>query len=349
VPANGTITNIAVRSGPNPALMSFVVVRQLSLPGTGTACCSLAQQTPLVRPNPNGITNFAVNLPVERNVNPSTQIATADYVGVSAVSGTGLLPLAGNGLHNTLAHSSTPGNPQAGFWYPRLGAFPNDGPNGGGRRESGIPGMEVLIQWSWCPTGQNCGPPPQGQQPMPQPDPGNTPGNGQGTGTGSGSGPAVAGAGADSLSGTDGPDRICGLAGDDTITALAGADTLFGDACDDRAKALVAAGTTDGNDTLDGGEGNDTLYGAGGRDKLTGGAGNDRLFGGDGNDRLTGGAGNDRLTGGKGTNAYSAGAGKDTVSARNRKRETVDCGSGKDSATVDKRDKVRGCEKVKRR
>ena len=352
VPADGIVTNIAVRSGPNPALMSFVIVRQLAQPGTGTACCWLVQQTPLVQPPANGVTNFAVNLPVQRNVDTRTGIATADYVGVSAVSGTGMLPMVGNGLHNTLAHSSIPGNPQAGFWYPRLGAFQGDVfDGGGGRREAGIPGMELLLQWTWCPRGQNCGPPPPGQQQMPQPAPGNTPGAGQGTGSGSGtgSGPAVASAGADSLAGTEGADRICGLAGDDSVNALAGADTLFGDACDDKAKEVSAAGTSDGSDTLNGGEGDDTIYGAGGRDTVKGEGGNDRIFGGDGNDRLDGGAGNDRLTGGKGTNSYAGGAGKDTISARNRKRETVNCGSGKDSATVDRNDKVRACEKVKRR
>jgi hypothetical protein len=38
-----------------------------------------------------------------------------------------------------------------------------------------------------------------------------------------------------------------------------------------------------------------------------------------------------------------------TISARNGKRETVDRGPGKrDKATVDRRDKTKGCEKVRR-
>jgi hypothetical protein len=37
------------------------------------------------------------------------------------------------------------------------------------------------------------------------------------------------------------------------------------------------------------------------------------------------------------------------VSARNGKRDKIDCGAGKkDRAVVDKRDKVKGCERVKR-
>ena len=54
-------------------------------------------------------------------------------------------------------------------------------------------------------------------------------------------------------------------------------------------------------------------------------------------------------TGGAGVNVYKGGAGDDTLSAKNGKKETVDCGAGrKDKATVDKVDKVKGCEKVTR-
>ena len=57
-----------------------------------------------------------------------------------------------------------------------------------------------------------------------------------------------------------------------------------------------------------------------------------------------------QLAGGAGKNAYDGGAGNDTINARNRVKETVNCGSGKrDVATVDRADKTRGCEKVKRR
>lgn len=155
VPANGRITNVAVRSGPNPAVMRFVIVRQLAQPGQGSACCFFVSETPAVQPQPNGITNFTVNIPVERNVNPDSGVATADYIGVSAVSGTGLLPLHSNGRHNTL-RDYTNGQAVAGFFYPRLGSQPND--SGGGRREEGIPGMEVLLRWTWTPPGS--APPP---------------------------------------------------------------------------------------------------------------------------------------------------------------------------------------------
>jgi hypothetical protein len=170
--------------------------------------------------------------------------------------------------------------------------------------------------------------------------------NGSDAVTSQGEGPTN---GNDTLSGDAGDNVICGLLGNDTINGLGGNDTLFGDACN-KAKALSGAQSgTDGNDTLLGGDGNDALFGAGGNDVLKGEAGNDTLSGGLGRDSLDGGAGSDKLTGGPGLNKYKAGAGNDSVNARNGVKETVDCGTGKkDSASIDKRDKVRGCEKVKR-
>jgi Ca2+-binding RTX toxin-like protein len=86
-----------------------------------------------------------------------------------------------------------------------------------------------------------------------------------------------------------------------------------------------------------------------GHDCLVGGSGRDRLLGEDGYDRLTGGSGRDRLDGGPGRNAYDAGSGDDQVKARNGRRETVRCGPGDDSASVDRNDRVRGCETVRKR
>lgn len=173
--------------------------------------------------------------------------------------------------------------------------------------------------------------------------------------------------GNDRLNGTNASETLCGLGGDDAIFGLAGNDTLFGDAC----TATPPAGAPDGNDRLSGGAGNDALYGQGrndvlagdsGKDRLVGGDGNDRLCGGTGRDTLDGGAGNDRLTGdacfprpsrpgsrNATVNRYQGGAGTDTIDARNGRREIVDCGTGRrDLAIVDRNDRVRGCERVKR-
>jgi Ca2+-binding RTX toxin-like protein len=114
---------------------------------------------------------------------------------------------------------------------------------------------------------------------------------------------------------------------------------------------------TDDPDTLSGGGGGDVVLALGGGDRVNGGGGHDCLLGyagGDvlrgqaGSDRLTGGRGADLLDGGPGVNAYDAGPGRDVVEARNGKRELVRCGSGRDRARVDRRDRVRACERVSR-
>jgi acid phosphatase type 7 len=88
---------------------------------------------------------------------------------------------------------------------------------------------------------------------------------------------------------------------------------------------------TNGADALRGSDRSDKLYGKGGRDRLYGLGGNDLLVGGLGTDLLEGASGNDRLV------------------ARDGVRDTVRCGSGRDVAVVDVRDRVeRTCESVLR-
>ncbi len=96
---------------------------------------------------------------------------------------------------------------------------------------------------------------------------------------------------------------------------------------------------TAGPDRLTGTALGDTLYGLGGNDVLLGLGGNDVLFGGRGNDLLVGGPGRDRLYGGPGN---------DTLRARDGLRDVVDCGPGRDTAIVDRIDRVSGCERVQR-
>ena len=63
------------------------------------------------------------------------------------------------------------------------------------------------------------------------------------------------------------------------------------------------------------------LRGLGGDDLLVGGPGRDKLYGGTANDRLF---------------------------ARDGQPDVVDCGPGRDSATIDRKDAVKGCERVAR-
>jgi Ca2+-binding RTX toxin-like protein len=111
--------------------------------------------------------------------------------------------------------------------------------------------------------------------------------------------------------------------------------------------ADTLTGTSD-HDLIFGLGGNDVLRGRGGHDCLIGGPGRDRLYGEGGADRLTGGAGADRLVGAGGVDRFDAGSGNDFVDAKDGHRELVSCGRGKDRARVDRRDRVRGCERVRR-
>ncbi len=168
----------------------------------------------------------------------------------------------------------------------------------------------------------------------------------------------------DKIFGTASHDKACGGAGNDTITLGAGSDVGYGGVCGtlnppekDTASwwrtassrpalrhagdppALAPAGGADGNDRLVGGKGEDALFG---------GAGNDNVVGGSGRDLLSGGSGGDVLVGGPGRNRYEGGMGSDSINSANGVRELVDCGFGRDFVKADRRDRLSGCERVKR-
>ena len=84
------------------------------------------------------------------------------------------------------------------------------------------------------------------------------------------------------------------------------------------------------------------------------------LNAGDGNDRITGArglagriastfngdAGNDRITGTDGADRLDGGAGNDVIRAADTRSDRVLCGTGRDLARVDRRDRPRACEVV---
>ena len=75
----------------------------------------------------------------------------------------------------------------------------------------------------------------------------------------------------------------------------------------------------------------------------------DRLHGTAAAETIKGGRGNDRLSGGGGKDVLLGGPGRDLLESRDGFRDRVDCGSGRDRAIVDTLDRVRRCERVKRR
>lgn len=157
----------------------------------------------------------------------------------------------------------------------------------------------------------------------------------------------IAGAGNDRLLGGAGIDQLLAGSGDDALTGGLGDDLLKGMGGDDRLQG------GDGADRMTGGDGNDRLEGDSGNDRMKGNAGDDVLVGGPGRDRMDGGAGNDiinaAVNAGSRGNEIIGGSGNDKIFAVNRVRDVVKCGSGVDSAQVDHKDVVSGCEVVVRR
>ena len=92
----------------------------------------------------------------------------------------------------------------------------------------------------------------------------------------------------------------------------------------------VGAPLGDDADVIAGGAAGERIATRGGADRVCAKAGRDRIEGGAGRDRLKAGDGNDRVAGGAG-------------------RDRIDCGRGRDHAVAGAGDRVRRCERVRRR
>jgi hypothetical protein len=164
-----------------------------------------------------------------------------------------------------------------------------------------------------------------------------------------------------------GPEQFNTAGGDDTIVAGPLADAVSAGAGDDR----ITGGP--GADQLQGDAGNDTFTGLTNGDQVDGGAGTDILdlsaltsgvaisLDGVANDGPLGSTANvtavedvrgtpnaDLLTGGAAAETLRGAAGDDTIDARGGGADTVECGTGTDTARVDEADVVTGCENVER-
>lgn len=133
-------------------------------------------------------------------------------------------------------------------------------------------------------------------------------------------------------------DRLIGRAGRDLLRSTAGRDRLDSGSGDD---LLECAGRRSHHACR--------LSGGAGNDDLTGGRGNDRLSGGSGKDALRGGRGKDRLVGGSGRDRLNGGSGRDRLFSRDHSRDRVNGGAGRDSGKVDRRDRVKSVERLRRR
>jgi Ca2+-binding RTX toxin-like protein len=184
----------------------------------------------------------------------------------------------------------------------------------------------------------------------------------------------LGGPGADVLTGGVGADTIEGRGGDDVLHGDLGADRVDGGAGDDMISGDPVQGDdyytpvvklvrdvlrggpgddvivdTGGRNLIDGGRGNDDLGGGVDRDRILGGPGIDGVDGDRGADDLRGGSGGDVIDGGPGRDALSGGPGADELTARDGRRDRVGCGSGRDTARIDAKDRVHACEILRSR
>jgi Ca2+-binding RTX toxin-like protein len=160
------------------------------------------------------------------------------------------------------------------------------------------------------------------------------------------------------LAGTDRADVLRGTPFHDVLHGRKGADRLYG---------------LGGADRLEGQNGDDLLVGGAGADYVLGSLGNDRVVGGAGKDLLDGNAGNDVIDARDPRKFVPAdcvpppadrkrqtcwdpplaepvfgGGGNDRILSRDGRLDAVRCQAGYDVVVADRRDRVHGCELVRR-
>ena len=138
------------------------------------------------------------------------------------------------------------------------------------------------------------------------------------------------GSGNDTLSGIEGADNVRGGTGTDTLTfrgTRAAVSVTLDDVAND-GTPLDAANVRSDVENIIGSITDDALGGSDAANVLDGDEGSDSIQGNGGRDRLLGGDGDD------------------VISARDGDADTIDCGFGADTATVDPVDTVANCERV---
>jgi hypothetical protein len=147
-PSTGRIVSVAIKSRPSPAPLRITVVRQISqLAPDGrvfdTSCCFWEDESRVLRPRPNRISRFRLNLRVQTARFPDQRVAWVDYVAISGV-GPGSLPIFSQGprVHE---NPQTPGAYQSRAIWPRVR-------RGQGRIDGfGQSGFEVLTRYDFRP------------------------------------------------------------------------------------------------------------------------------------------------------------------------------------------------------
>jgi hypothetical protein len=154
------------------------------------------------------------------------------------------------------------------------------------------------------------------------------------------------GPGVDYLYSAGAVDSIHGGDDDDEIHPAGGADDLHGDSGVDTVvyDAYTQAVTVTFDDLPDDAASGEQQNVHSDVENATGGSGDDRLSGNALANRLDGGPGADVIDGAGGSDTLTGGDGADQIMARDGVADTVDCGPGSDTATLDAADVAHGCE-----
>jgi Ca2+-binding RTX toxin-like protein len=157
----------------------------------------------------------------------------------------------------------------------------------------------------------------------------------------------------ENVTGSPGDDVLMGDGNDNVLRGLGGNDFLQGGGGDDSLQGAAGIDTADFSDSAGGvnvnlaaqsalGDGTDALSSI---ENASGSSSADQLFGNGGPNTLLGSGGNDQLDGGGGSDVINGGANNDSIYAKDGLVDTVACGGGTDSATVDTIDVVNAdCE-----
>lgn len=162
VPTTGTVTNVRVKAGANPAPLRIVQLRSTA------GCCVGVRESPPFQPAPNAITQVSVNWPVEVIRDSVVGVSTNDIIGFSAIGGTGTLPISDQGLATHSASASfAPGVHTGTMTVPSVAPGTLIGSN----YRAAI-GYEPLLQYDFvpCPALNN-----RPAAPCPTPPPAPTP------------------------------------------------------------------------------------------------------------------------------------------------------------------------------
>jgi Tol biopolymer transport system component len=141
----------------------------------------------------------------------------------------------------------------------------------------------------------------------------------------------------------DATSRIPGLLRVDAAASYEGGPDVFPG--DNRATVAADVLACD----LVGTWGADRLEGTARRDRICGRPGDDRIDAGAGNDYVDAGSGRDTVLAGRGRDTVRGAGGSDVIVVRDGERDVVDCGTETDTVIADRKDSVRGCERVLRR